>query len=60
MSKAFDKVCNPNLFADDVSLNTVMYDLCTNSLSNDLKRLLNGRLNRKWSLILTPPNPLRK
>ena len=34
-------ICNPTLFADDVSLNAVMYEenVCTNSLNDDLKRL---------------------
>ena len=36
-----DLVCNPKLFADDVSLNTVMYDknTCTRNLRDDLHRL---------------------
>ena len=34
-------ICNPKLFADDVSLNAVMYEknVCTNSLNVKLKRL---------------------
>ena len=41
-------ICNPKLFADDVSLNAVMYEknMCTNSLNADLKRLYERAV--KW------------
>ena len=41
-------ICNPKPFADDVSLNAVMYEknVCTNSLNDDLKRLYEWSV--KW------------
>ena len=39
-----DLIHNPKLFADDVSLNAVMYDknTCTKNLRDDLNRMENG------------------
>ena len=47
-------ICNPKLFADDVSLNAVMYekDVCTNSLNDDQKRLYEWSV--KWEMIFNP------
>ena len=44
-------ICNPKLFADDVSLNAVMYEknVCTNFLNDDLKRLYEWSI--KWKMI---------
>ena len=51
-------ICNPKLFADDVSLNAVMYErnVCTNSLNDDLKRLYEWSV--KWKKIFNP-NPTK-
>ena len=47
-------ICNPKLFADDVSLNAVMYEknVCTNSLNDDLKRIYEWSV--KWKMIFNP------
>ena len=47
-------VCNPKLFADDVSLNAVMYDKdsCTKNLEEDLDRLHEWSV--KWKMIFNP------
>ena len=47
-------VCNPKLFADDVSLNAVMYDnkTCTNNLRDDLNRLYEW--TNKWKMTFNP------
>ena len=50
-------VCNPKLFADDVSLNAFMYDrdTCTKDLKDDLNRLYEWSV--KWKMIFNPdPN----
>ena len=47
-------ICNPKLFADDVSLNAVMYEqnVCTNSLNDGLKRLYEWSV--KWKMSFNP------
>ena len=46
-------ICNPKLFADDISLNAVTYEkMCTNSLNDDLKRLYEWSV--KWKMISNP------
>ena len=47
-------ICNPKLFADDVSVNAVMYEkyVCTNSLNDDLKRLYEWSV--KWKMSFNP------
>ena len=47
-------ICNPKFFADDVSLNAVMYEknVCTNSLNDDLKRLYEWSV--EWKMIFNP------
>ena len=47
-------ICNPKLFADDISLNAVMCEqnVCTNTLNDDLKRLYEWSV--KWKMIFNP------
>ena len=47
-------VCNPKLFADDVSLIAVMHDkhICTSNLRDDLSRLYEWSV--KWKICLNP------
>ena len=49
-----DIICNPNLFADDVSLNTVMYDknTCTKNLRDVLYRFYAWSV--KWKMVFNP------
>ena len=55
-------ICNPKLFADDVSLNAVMYEqnVCTNSLNDGQKRLYEWSVKWKMSFNPDPIIPLRK
>ena len=48
-------VCNPKLFADDVSLNSVMIDknIGTNYLKDDLNRLHGWSV--KWKMVSNKP-----
>ena len=52
-------ICNPKLFANDVSLNAVMYEknVCTNSLNDDLKRLYEWSVKWKMSFNPDPTKP---
>ena len=47
-------ICNPKLFADDVSLNAVMYDKtnCTQNLRDDLIKL--HQWSTKWKMKFNP------
>ena len=47
-------ICNPKLFADDVSLNAVMYDkdICTQNLRDDLSVLYDWSV--KWKMVFNP------
>ena len=47
-------ICNPKLFADDVSLISAMYDknMCTQHLRDDLKNLYEW--STKWKMIFNP------
>ena len=47
-------VCNPKLFADDVSLIAVMHDkhICTSNLRDDFSRLYEWSV--KWKMCLNP------
>ena len=47
-------LCNPKLFADDVSLNAIMYDKdkCTKDLNDDLNRLYEW--SSKWKMVFNP------
>ena len=47
-------ICNPKLFADDVSLNAVMYDndICIKHLKDDLNRLHEWSV--KWKMLFNP------
>ena len=47
-------ICNPKLFADDVSLNAVMYDKnsVTQNLKDDLSKLYDWSI--KWKMIFNP------
>ena len=47
-------ICNPKFFADDVSLNAVMYDndICIKHLKDDLNRLHEWSV--KWKMLFNP------
>ena len=53
---------NIKLFADDTSLLSVVYDTQTsaNDINEDLKLIITGPFNRKWTLIQTLLNILMK